>query len=272
MRIKPLTNRVTYQKNPLAEVVCQVRFDQVPLGADHLASLGAELTRQGYPLLLQEEVATVSLQFGTHGVKQEKGESPQRFHHFVSKDRFWKVSLTNDFLALTCLKYQTWEGFRDRLVSIIEAARPLLGTSNSGRIGLRYRDIIDRERLGLQGRPWIELLSGFVLGPMGAVEITESGELSPEADVENLAFQTILSLDDCKVLLQGGLIHAIDSSHKAFMIDTDFFCEGDDTQSCLKSREELHLVLERLHKNAGALFRTIIREPLHDALQPSPVQ
>lgn len=272
MRIKPLEKRVTYLNNPLAEVVCQVRFDSVSIDADQVKVIAEKLTALGYPLHLHEEVAMVAIHVGAQGVKHEGEQAPQKFHHFVSKDRFWKVSVTNEFIALTSLKYETWEDFQKRLTQALATVQEVLDLKNCQRIGLRYRDIIDRERLGLQGQPWIELLSPFVIGPLGALDLTEDGKSVPESDVETLAFQTILTLDDCKVLLQGGLIHAVDSNRKAFMIDTDFFCEGDDAHNCFVDSEKFLSTLERLHKNAGALFSAIIKEPLHHALQPSPLQ
>lgn len=272
MIIKPLAERVKYENNPLAEVVCQVRFDPVALDDSATKTLETSLAQLGYVLKWQEEIATLNLQIGPQGVKQAPSEASQKLTHFVSKDRFWKVSLTADFIALTCLKYETWEIFVARLNTVLDAFRALSLSTDSHRVGLRYRDIIDRERLGLQGQPWSELLSAFALGPLAATELTVDGSVVPEKAVEGMAFQSVINLDGCKMLIQGGLINAKEDGRKAFMIDTDFFAEGSDAHKCLTDAGRFTNLIETLHKNAGAMFRHIIREPLHHALRPTRLQ
>ena len=61
---------------------------------------------------------------------------------------FWKVSVTNEFIALTSLKYETWEDFQEASDSSVGNSSEVLDLKNCQRIGLRYRDIIDRENSG----------------------------------------------------------------------------------------------------------------------------
>jgi uncharacterized protein (TIGR04255 family) len=134
------------------------------------------------------------------------------------------------------------------------------------RIGLRYRDLIEREALGLNNIPWKDLVSPFVAGIFASEELFEE-EISEydTAQIEQSG-QIQLRLKECNVLLQTALLRSNSQppTH-AFLIDSDFF---HDAQNQQLNRMELQQNLETLHDNAGAVFRACIRKPLHDALGP----
>lgn len=271
MRIKPLSQRVIYENNPLAEVVCQVRFAPVDLNGGVAAAFGTALDREAFPIYRSEDVSTVEVRFDQQDLKSTTSQTTQKIHHYISKDRNWKVALTNDFVALTCLKYERWEKFSESLYKIINLVAAILPGIEVSRIGLRYRDIIDRERIGLSGVPWRDLISNFLIGPFATNDLLESGEFMNEGDIQSSAFQTILNLEECKVLLQGGLIFSSEGQRQAFMIDTDFFHAAPEIKGCMSDFDLFSAELEKLHKNAGSMFAALIRERLHDALKPKSI-
>lgn len=268
MRIKPLSQRVKYKFNPLAEVVTQIRFVPFEATKEVITHFRDLIDRSEYPISIGEDVSTINLMFGRPGSPPVPQESTQKIHHFLSVDRTWKVTLTNDFVALTCVAYEDWEGFSERAEKILGAARNILGEQLAVRVGLRYRNIIDRDQIGLSGVPWNELLQPIVAAPFSSTELTDGSSQVAEEDVLTHTFQTVFNLDDCRVVLQGGIIFDQDGRRQAYMIDTDFFREDSDTKFQLKQVETAISTLEDLHRNAGAMFRTLIQERLHDALCP----
>lgn len=138
--------------------------------------------------------------------------------------------------------------------------------ANTTRLGLRYRDVIEREPLNLAGTPWHELIRPFLLGPLSPVALNDLAP--PEEDVGSFISQATLRLNDCSLLLQGSLLTSVDGDTRAFLIDGDFFCEGNVDGDILSNKTNLAASLELLHNNAGVLFRRCITEKLHNALGP----
>lgn len=268
MRIAP-SERVLYENNPLAEVVCQVRFERLTLEDDVIASFGSALTQSSYPNAYAEDTAQIAVLVSTGGGGEVRREAPPRVYHFASSDHTWRVSLSAEFIALTCKKYISWGDFKPRMLQASRLAGEMLGAPECVRVGLRYKDVVEREPVGLAGTPWRDLFAPFVLGPLGATELAAEGAV-PEGDISSFVFQSNIRLDDCKLLLQGGLLTSVEGNRQAFLIDSDFYLDGDVPSHCLSDPPLLDSTLERLHTNAGALFGKTISRTLHAALRPRP--
>lgn len=261
------SERVTYTNNPLVEVILQVRFGRV---------LSLE---QGPPVNFQHEFAdthypkssaeTVQLAFSTQvdgGVAVESSPAEVgRVFHFVTLDGSWKVSVCADFLSLTCSAYTRWEEFRARALEAFDAFRCLYPSIVPTRLGLRYKDVIERRPLGLEGTPWRDLLEPFVIGVLSSTTLTVGGDV-PDDMVGTLVSHAALKLDSCSLTLQTAQLKAMSGNERAFMIDSDFFSEPPVGQAETASIFEQFDVL---HHSAGALFRRCIKEKLHVALGPS---
>lgn len=269
MRIKPLPQKIIYDKNPLAEVVCQVRFDPLPIGDAVMTSFNAKLASMGYLVSTFEQVATFQFAASLNGESAHM-DAPQpvpvRVYHQSSPDGVWRVSHSVDFVALTCTRYSTWGEFEDKFRQILMIYTGSVGVGNSTRIGLRYRDIVDRQNLEIEGMAWAELIQPFVLGPLAAYDMVDGA--IPEEDIVSYSFQSNIRLDDCGLLFQGGLIRSIDGSKVAFVIDSDFYVDGDAAVGCMADESRLECVLTALHKNASALFAHSIKGSLKNALCP----
>lgn len=266
MRIAP-SARVVYANNPLAEVVCQVRFERLPLPEEALSAIVAAMAEAGYPNAYTEQPAQIAVLVSAVGGPEPRPAPPPPLHHFASSDQVWRVSVSAEFIALTCQRYVGWGDFKPRMLRSVELVSKSMAKADSVRVGLRYKDVVEREPIGLEGVPWRNLLAPFVLGPFAATGLTPDGTVA-EQDISSFAFQSNIRLDDCRLLLQGGLLTSVEGSRNAFLVDSDFYLDDDAPRDCLSDLSQLDATLERLHTNAGALFRRTILETLHAALKP----
>ncbi|MBL8252723.1 MAG: TIGR04255 family protein [Candidatus Competibacter sp.] len=264
MRLKQC-DRVRYTKNPLVEVVAQVRFPRILEIDDQLPSDFQRALRQDYPLLeIQEE--TLSVMIGQGPNKMMADDLPKRatIYHFIAPDRAWRISLASEFVALSCAKYEKWEDFRPRMMTGLETVAKLYSVTHWTRLGLRYRDLIIREDIGLTDVSWRQLLAPFLLGVTLADSLVEGHNIS-ETDV--LAAQSYVSfqLEDCALGLRHGIVRKEQTGDQAYMIDVDFYL---DNQIAKFDLDAIKHHLDSFHANAGAIFRGCIQPRLHDALGP----
>ncbi|MDZ4359718.1 MAG: TIGR04255 family protein, partial [Variovorax sp.] len=168
MKISP-TDRVIYRNNPLAEVVCQIRFDRIEqLERDGLDPAFKAFVEAEYPVAQQEQAFGFSLQLGGSPTAspQPKTIPSTRIFHQSNSDKTWRVSLCADFLALNCKQYTSWDAFLPRMLDCAAAISKSYKNISPTRIGLRYKDLIERDKLGLDGTPWHQLIRPFLLGPL----------------------------------------------------------------------------------------------------------
>ena len=255
-------DRVVYPNNPLAEVVCQARFVRMPELASPSAAMAAfaaigftkpfepprvniNVVAAGFPVPLQPSIAA-------YGATTEDG--------------VWQVSFSADAVSLVCNKYLTWDDFLPRFGSVFDAYSSVFEAPQLSRIGLRYKDVINRETLGLSGAPWHQLIHPFLLGPLAAGVFADEKAI-PEDQVRGALTHGVIDFGDCSLALQSMLLRSVeDARQTVFLIDADFFREFPEGSRDYKTSHDLHAVLDALHANAGAMFRRGIKEELHDAL------
>jgi uncharacterized protein (TIGR04255 family) len=167
---------------------------------------------------------------------------------------------------LSCFSYQSWDVFYPKFLSLAKCFFANRTEVQPTRLGLRYKDLIEREPLGLDGCAWHELIAPFLLGPLAPNSLADE-QVADESDVINFLAQSQFKLDDAMLLLQSSLLATADNERRAFLIDADFYHEGSIQQEVLNDSDLLLKQLESLHSNAGALFRRGITERLHDALR-----
>lgn len=270
MKIEALPTRVAYKNNPLADVVCQIRFENCKnFDAEEMAEMQLQFSAIGYSQIEEE----VSFKFVHHLGPVFAGTNapiafPQiRITHYGSEDNIWRVSVCSEYIALTCVKYLSWSEFLPKLQAAASIFFSRNSTAKPLRLGLRYKDVIEREPLGLEGVNWHELIKPFLLGPLAPSALAEN-QTPKDDDISSFISQTLLRLDDGMVLLQSSLLTAIGGERKAFLIDADFFNDGDEVVGIVEDPELMTAKLQRLHANAGALFYRGITERLHHALCP----
>lgn len=264
---------VQYTKNPLAEVICQVQFQPVDAFDNGLPpKLTSYLNQNGFIEVSEEQSFSIALALASDapaGAQLTPQQIPTaKVYHVTSGNGLWKASIAPTFFAVSCVKYESWPDFRPRLVNLSDKIFSIVGSVFATRIGLRYKDVIEREALGLEGVPWHELISPFLLGPMSLHSLSED-EVVEDSAFGNFISQSTLALDDCSLLLQSTVLTTPDQSRRAFLIDSDFYVEAKDSTALYQDNNELIQKLEALHNNASSLFRRSITEKLHEALGPT---
>lgn len=247
----PDSERVEYARNPLAEVICQLRFPQQftidsSLPVDFQKKLSHKFplaeTRQSFEFTLSEE--------------ESPRPTKRTMYDFSSKDRNLTISLTSDFVAIVCRRYHRWSEFEESVKTAWDAARETYAVNLITRIGLRYRNVIDRENLNLGQSPWKDLIRPELLGFLASG--SQDSDLVVEAATSHL-----INIDDGQLRLNSNLVRSNDQQRLAFLIDSDFFCEEPiDGES--------DVYLERLRKyniEAGRLFRWAAKDALREQLQ-----
>jgi uncharacterized protein (TIGR04255 family) len=169
------------------------------------------------------------------------------------------VSLTPESLTLSTSRYSRWEIFSGQLDGPLAALRKLYNPSFLSRIGLKYSDFIERNRLGLRETPWSKLLRPEVLGELLNPVFEEGLE-----DARRV-LRVRLPSGSGSVLMTHGLGMNQETKEVGYLIDFDFFTEQRTEVSDAESK------LSSFHDQAGRAFRWCITEQLHRALEPSPL-
>ena len=260
----PDSPRVIYRKNPLAEVICQLKFPPV-LRIDSEPPAGfQERIRAEYPRYAESARGLLRLPDGVPAevVKLIQSVAPLGApggHEFGSADKNWTVTLARDFLALKTTEYRHWEEFCDRIERLLFALTEEYNPTFFTRIGLRYVDVIQRSKLGLSNASWAELLNPHMAGEFASPDI--GGE------IEHATRETLLRFAEHggRVTIRHGTATAEPDKEACFLIDADYFVEAEqETTDAIQ-------ILKRFNQGAGQLFRWCIDKRLHSALEPEQV-
>lgn len=269
MRLKQV-DRVRYIQNPLVEVVAQLRFPRILEIDDQLPSEFQRALREDYPLLeAHEEAFSITIGYGP--TKNMVDDLPKRttVYHFIAPDQVWRISLSSEFVALTCNKYEKWEDFQPRLIAALETVKALYSITHWTRLGLRYRDLIIREDIGLKDVSWRELLASPLLGASIADSLAEGDGIS-ETDILAAQSYVIFQLEDCALGLRYGIVQKEQTGDQAYMIDADFYLDHQ-AQVARLDFDVIKQHLEKFHAHSGAVFRGCIQPRLHEALGPQSI-
>lgn len=246
--------RVIYKKNPLVEVVCGISFPQLlEIGIEEPVEFQKAI-RSKYPIL-----KTQNKVFFTFSQSETPHSKPEITYIFFSECERWMVSLSNNSISLSTVKYHRWEEFRTRLEEVVSIFNNIYQQSIYLRIGLRYKDIINRDNLDMKEIPWKDILSQEISN--GILPTTVQGE-------ENFDVQTIFThpIPSGFVRVFHGVVKHQHTNEQAYLIDGDFFLEKIGEFNV----ETMFKLFDEFNKHAGKLFRWSISNTLHDAMEPEP--
>jgi uncharacterized protein (TIGR04255 family) len=257
MFVFPDSPRVVFKKNPLTEVICQLRFPPILQIASEEPSGFQELIRSQYPFYertqaIPQEISTLFAQLSIAPALPAEWIA----HRFLTADKACHISLTRDFIAVSALKYTRWENFRREIVTARKALEKIYSPAFYTRVGLRYRDVIDRRNLALENTAWKELFRPSLAGLLGEAEIAEH-----LASTQNQT-QIKLAQEGQFMLLQHGST-PLSGGEQGYAIDADFFSPAQ------LSGDGALDVLDRFNRIAGNFFRWAITERLSAALEPT---
>jgi uncharacterized protein (TIGR04255 family) len=253
----PVSERVVYNKNPLTQVICQLRFPPIlTILAKEPADFQEKVRSAGYPFY-QKTVAAVPQEIarvlGQLSIPGAPPASP--VHKFLGEDRTSEINLTQEVLAVATTKYLRWQQFESTIRLGMQALEAVYHPAFYLRSGLRYRNIIDRAKLSLGETPWSELVRDQIIGLLA--------DQSLSGRITSVRSQAVIRLETSHefMSLRHGFV-PLPTGSQGYVIDADFYT--DEKQS----GESVFDALGRLHREAGNFFRWSILEKLSDALGP----
>jgi len=252
--------RCRYRENPLAEVICQLRFPEILAISAQLPVEFQEAIRSEFPGFARRQELPAPRVISTPGNLAVQKQEPITNYQFSSPDGVWRVNLTGTFISLTCSRYTCWEDFAKKLDKPLAAFIRIYKPAYFERVGLRYLNFISRFQLGLEGVPFRELITPCYLGPLAEEDVIETAATRCSVDTE-MALR-----GGCRVKLHAGpgLVKRGGKEDKEvkFIFDQDLYMPG---------QVQLNLVagaLQTLHAQADSIFRGAITEKLHEAMEP----
>ena len=257
----PERSRILYKKNPLDQVVCQLRFPPLLKIDAEVPAQFQEKIRKAYPNF--RESAEVKFEIPTELLGQippelfnQSIQSPFKNYEFASEDNVWKINLTRTFIALTTKKYERWEGFKEQLVIPLKALTEIYRPDYFTRIGLRYIDIIKRSELGLSDVDWNELLQPFILG------LVSSPDVGKFVEKFESRYEIKLSDNESFARILTSFVEAKNNGEVGFVIDSDFYNTNKTSiDDALKK-------LDFFNSRGSRLIQWCITERLHKAMEP----
>lgn len=257
----PEFERVIYKRNPLIQVVCQLRFPPI-LKISHQEPVEfQDEIRSQYPLFeiinaqVPSEVSKIAQQFGLP-LQNEVTYS------FKSEDQRWSLSIAKDFIALTTSNYERFEQFKLRLEVALKTFERIYKPSYYTRIGLRYQDLIIRSKLGIDDKSWSDLIAQHISSELYHPEFA--------ASIEALTKNLIIKIECGKIHLTHGLVavkKAPENTNEiAYLFDADCFIE-----QTIEGDSNVWDLLVQFNQSAGRLFRWSITDTLHNAMQPQSI-
>lgn len=259
--------RVIYRKNPLVQVLCQLRFPRILKINEKQPADFQERIREKYPRFQTALEQQISVEFDVEANVQiphiQQQSEAIKNYMFSTVDETWHINLTSTFLALSTSKYDRWESFKENLAEPLQALIDIYKPAFFERVGLRYIDVFKRSSLNIEDVNWSDLIEPFALGFMSNTEI--------QMDV--LSQNTVVELDiGDDAIAQVRLSKTIDApsgfpmprGEEVFIVDSDMYVMQ-------KNFEELDKALDNLHSNSTGLIRSIIKEKLHNAMEPEAI-
>ena len=250
----PESDRVIYGKNPLEQVICQVRFPPILKIEAEIPATFQDQIRSSFPMFNVSQPLISGIEIPSELAKLAgTAFGSSRTYEFSSEDRQWKLTLSKESFALACSQYPQWENFKPRFAEPFVALIHDYAPSFVSRIGLRYRNVIRRSALNLEGVKWSELLREEIAGELHS----DLADLVVDSN-----HQILMRLPDRGSVR---ILHGVgndQNNEPCYLIDNDFFfdqkIEADNAIS----------LLDYFHGNSGKLFRWCIKQRLHDAMEP----
>lgn len=240
--------RVKYKNSALREVIFQVRYPSILIISAEAPSAFQELIRAKYPIYSDNRNDTV---LNVNG--QEQTQTRIHNHQFVTADGFSKVNLTDSFVAVSTLRYDRWEFFKEQCSEIVRLFKQVYNPTVVLRVGLRYKDVITRSKLNLDNVQWSELINGTELGLMAHYpeEKVNLYSLDFEVDdgvVEHRHFEMVRE--------------ASTPNEKSFLIDCDYYSRQ------ILGIDSVMDIAEVLHDHSSNFIRSVITDKLNAAMEP----
>lgn len=249
---------IKYSKSPLKEVIFQLRFPTILRINSEQPIDFQEQIRDRYPFLetFDEQLDKVEevLNPQLAAMMMQKAERNKNYD-FISKDGKTKVGLTSTFIAISTFEYDSWECFRERIRSVLPIFESIYMPPFYSRMGLRYLNVLNRGKLGLEGKKWEELVQPSLFGI-----VKKEHESKIKSYISEIEYET----DEVDVFSRTHFEFVRENAQAeiSLLIDCDYFT--------LKVMEpdKIHEQIEKLHLASSQFMHSAITEELHKAMQP----
>lgn len=256
----PPSQRVIYDRAPLTQVVCQLRFPPILRIESQPPADFQERVRKLFPLLervqtqlppdLPPEVVQI-IGLGNIGLGGNFA--------FQTEDRSSTLNLSSSHISLSTTRYGKWDQFSELFWPALDALLEIYSPAFFQRIGLRYINIIERSAVDMADRSWSDLLRKEVLGEIALKQF----ELCAIELNKNIRLKS--TTDGCALFFQHGFLRRTPASEVGYRLDFDFYQDQKTEVTDAKS------TINSLNSMVGRAFRWCITEPLHQSLGPSPI-
>jgi uncharacterized protein (TIGR04255 family) len=254
----PSSSRIVFDRNPLEEVICQLKFPTIlEISAEKPVKFQNQI-RDSYPFFeldesalpkdIAELVARLPIPKPIEGVT----------YRFLSEDRNRLISLAPEFVAFSDKGYVRWERFSREIARAQKALEEIYRPAFYTRVGLRYRDVVDRQELGLEDESWEGLLQPSLIGLLGARD--EVGN-----HIREIRTESSIRLDEVVgafATVRHGLGRTEQGDKQVYFIDTDFYTTERT------SSQDVSDILRRFNQLNGYFFRWVTTTKLRDAMGP----
>jgi uncharacterized protein (TIGR04255 family) len=143
----PSAKEIRLQTPPLAEVLCQVKFNPILRISKDTPIDFQEAIRQQFPSLIVEQ--GVFLQFtGAAASEKPPMDTAPRIYRFRTPDELSHIALAMDFFALSTKHYTHWDNFNSDLDLGYKAIQKIYKLPYATRVGLRYINRFDKTNTG----------------------------------------------------------------------------------------------------------------------------
>lgn len=248
--------QVRYSNPPLVETVFELRFPPILKIDTETPDKFQDMIRHRFP---GYEVKNEIQQQIVGNVNQNQFSAETRLssnivHVFSSDDKRNVVKLSRNNIFYSTTNYLGWERFKEESVFVMQHFANIYQTSQFSRIGLRYINVIDRTKLGLDvSTPWEALVKNYYLGLLA--NPTESKNIESYELVTGLKFGAKTAIN-----LRVTLLVNLNSQETCLGLDNDCFLpEGD---------EDFQATIESLHRYCEHYFLDAITKELRSAMKP----
>jgi uncharacterized protein (TIGR04255 family) len=270
----PESSREVYNRNPLAEVVVELRYPSILRIEAEIPAQFQEAIRDQFPGYAREAGAgrlpaeiPAPIRELIRGMGAAAGPVQHAFRTQMQTAGIpvSQVTLSRDAMTFKTTAYTRWEAFRQEFHRVRAALEEIYRPTAYTRVGLRYVNVIRRSKLELTGIAWRELLNEAIGGELCADEFGE------RIDSAQRQLHCELGGDNCFLAMRTGIALTEEATsgspkEKCFVIDCDFHTH--------RSTEIPNVpgTLDAFNRVSGRLFRWAIRPRLRDALQPQPME
>jgi uncharacterized protein (TIGR04255 family) len=222
---------------PLVEAVCEIRFDSNNPWDAALPGFLYQKIKSKFPERDTVREGYVEFSLNTKGgEKPEIAHSENELPRFLNSEKNVFVILRKNTLSIHNLKpYIGWKKFLPIIMSVIKAYNEVTKSSKIKRIGLRYVD-----KIIFENKKYIKLSEYFNFRPQFSEEIAQEEKI--------VAVQAGIIVNEGSGLVKIRLNNIAEKeTDKIFLLDVDYFKEGDIQQAKIKTwLAKAHEKLEKI--------------------------